>query len=1737
MTVDDDTHFLGGTSPAASGPAGSLFEGQVGAAYFLSMLASAEPRGLPGTIIDRIELQRAGEGYPLDDIIVQAHDGAGNLFTLEIQVKRTIDFTTSDAVFKNVVAQMAHAARKPGFWDRKHGLAVATARTSRKIDGAYQDVLTWARQIGTAEVFAERIAREGSSSEDMRKFVRTFKANLALVAFSNDDETVWKLLRRFQILIFDFTATGSASETLARERSARALIPDDAGRGGDLWTALTALATRVAAAGGDRTRETLRSDPDLANFRWAAEPRHIQALAALANDGADALADIRDQINGVSIGRATRVAEVRAGLEAGRYVEIRGDAGVGKSGILKHLAIQAQTETGVIVLKPGRTPTGGWSGLRERLRFEGAARDLLLELAADGTGLLFVDNLDLFSEEERPTVNDLIRAAASVPGFSVIATARRNFDVDELGWLAQDGLEELGRAPPIFVDELNESEVVEMAAAAPFLAGLLASSHPARDVTRNLFRLARLANRSSDAPVLRTETDMANEWWDTADGQPDGRRERQRVIRFLAEQALGPVAVFEVSSQPSSAVDALVRAETLQEYGDDKVGFRHDVLREWAVAKFIALDPQAIDRLRLDQLAPSYLARSIELYARSLIEQGEDCSAWDALLSRLSAQGVHATWRRAVLMALVHSEAASRALRAAQPRLLAKNGALLNELIRLTTAVDAQAARETFAESGFKLEAIPENLMIPAGPSWSRLILWILRLGDELPGGSLPDVVDLFTRWSTAMLGTDPLTPSLLRPLFNWLTAIEEDKDERGYSWSSGLFGNALTSSQIDALEVDLRRTFAMFANRNPALAAAYLQTVIARKQRERLAQELHEFSGTLAAAAPNEMADLFEAALIPPPRSEKLERYSRSSFEDRIFTFLDSQFLPVSPAQGPFYDLLVAAPETGKRLIRRLVDYAITAQTRNYPGDVKFIEIAFASGPRRFTWPHTYLWSRESYSRFYAVSSGLMALEAWAHGRVEAGASVDNVILEVIGNGDAPACYLLIAVDLILSHWPASKEIAIPFVANPDLIIRDRERQTREGIEMPDLFGLREIQREPVGPVSLKALNERPSRGTTLYETLKFYTHDENQEHRDRVVALLREAMERLPEPGSEANFGNPEFMVRHALNQLDAGNWAPVEGKLPDGRIVQALQYVAPQNEAAHLEPFRVESERRMLEVQIQKAAGKLLDAPGASKPEAVGFMADWARNNPPPKRDSDAGEDNDERNLSAWARGETSMNIALIAMRDGDEAVRSRARDWAHGVFAERLARPIDSMSGSHDRLQHNPLALAFAGYAFSLRDQSDESDIRRLLEIAGSDSIAAAPGFAASATAIAQVDERLLKAVLRCALRARIRCHRNWELDEAGQDAKKAELRASVDAGIALELDWLAGRAPEPHWPEFPFVDPSPRRGIRIGAASPPAPRAQRVGHKLFADSQGAAAWLDALTPVSNVADRPWLRDLVEHYREWTSNANGSGLEDDRDVERAPSEWNDAYFKLMAACLPGLTASEVDSFALELIAGISPNASLSASAKLVRNADVLFLDFDAIDASVMLHVRQSLSDLLRRHYGWDRFASERSPSSETHMADTVSALLFHVYNHGIAPPKCYLSLGLVEKTHPLLPVVTALATAAPTILVATETMTFLAISPHAAQLSFAIEIGKGWVSSRPDDTQFWVGYAIGRKLCHWLNKLLEIVPEAFRTEGAYRNDIDTILGALVRVGVPEASQLEARIAGKVPPLPAP
>src|SRR5262249_30524720 len=155
----------------------------------------------------------------------------------------------------------------------------------------------------------------------------------------------------------------------------------------------------------------------------------------------------------------------------------------------------------------------------------------------------------------------------------------------------------------------SEAEILELSETEPRLAGLLVDRHPARAVVRNLYRLSRLAARPASGPTPTTELDMAEQWWVSADGERgDGRLGRTRLLRALAEMALGGAFALDVRSQALAPIYALVKSETLRDLGSDWVTFRHDVLRQWAIGNFLAADESAFEKLPLGKPASAVLA-------------------------------------------------------------------------------------------------------------------------------------------------------------------------------------------------------------------------------------------------------------------------------------------------------------------------------------------------------------------------------------------------------------------------------------------------------------------------------------------------------------------------------------------------------------------------------------------------------------------------------------------------------------------------------------------------------------------------------------------------------------------------------------------------------------------------------------------------------------------------------------------------------------------------------------------------------------------------------------------------------------------------------------------------------------------------------------------------------------------------------------------------------------------------
>jgi hypothetical protein len=427
------THFLvmlenaedrsqSGSSPASRGGAGAYIEGELGAFYLLAMLARAEPRGLPGSQIGRVRFQGVEEGFALDDIVVHGNSAAGPSL-LEIQSKRTIKFSPKDSVFKEVCEQIAKAVADSTLTEDLHQLAVATQRTSYKISGPYQDVLAWARAVDTSAAFFNRLEAEGVASPDMRQFVDSFRMHLVAAGITDDNDVIWHIIRRFQILEFDFESSAPLARTYALDRARLVLAPEDSARADALWSTLIEIALETAKAGSSLDHEKLREKILDKGFRLAGERDFATARAKLDEMARHALAEIGETVARIHVPRTDALAAVAAARDMHRYVEIRGGPGAGKSAVLRHVAGRVLHEARAMVLDPLGTPAGGWIQMASALGVSATAREFLSDLASSGGAVLFIDSLDMFIDpRQQITVNAILREVAWIAGTSASIT-------------------------------------------------------------------------------------------------------------------------------------------------------------------------------------------------------------------------------------------------------------------------------------------------------------------------------------------------------------------------------------------------------------------------------------------------------------------------------------------------------------------------------------------------------------------------------------------------------------------------------------------------------------------------------------------------------------------------------------------------------------------------------------------------------------------------------------------------------------------------------------------------------------------------------------------------------------------------------------------------------------------------------------------------------------------------------------------------------------------------------------------------------------------------------------------------------------------------------------------------------------------------------------------------------------------------------------------------------------------
>jgi hypothetical protein len=194
--------------------------------------------------------------------------------------------------------------------------------------------------------------------------------------------------------------------------------------------------------------------------------------------------------------------------------------------------------------------------------------------------------------------------------------------------------------------------------------------------------------------------------------------------------------------------------------------------------------------------------------------------------------------------------------------------------------------------------------------------------------------------------------------------------------------------------------------------------------------------------------------------------------------------------------------------------------------------------------------------------------------------------------------------------------------------------------------------------------------------------------------------------------------------------------------------------------------------------------------------------------------------------------------------------------------------------------------------------------------------------------------------------------------------------------------------------------------------------------------------------------------------------------------------------------------------------------------VRSVDDVYFNGTALDDGTAVHNRMTLARRLMSSRRWEWQRRDLSDGIISRLGPAIATLVFNDFGH-FQPAKCYLSPKGIDRLDPFLPVLKELAESGPFLFMATTLLNLLEVSPRPTHLGLVCAAAKGWLVSRPDSWEFWIGHAIGRRVCSLIEKFLSLDPNLFSSSQPVRRETDDLLGSLVRLGVSEAHRLEGAL----------
>lgn len=608
---------------SASG-AGFTFEDKVAAFLLCEMLAGRGSLGSWFGVTEKLERQ-AVDWEPFGDLRLTVLNGVGKLVKCGGSVKSNRQ-VSSNGCTDDLCAGLWVTMEKTVFVRGEDVLALFCSPLSQDVHQHLHSLCNQAIESDPARLDQKVVHAEPRKIYD---------------SFRNPNDTSeaglpGHILAHFVSREFDFedTASRDAAEALRLCREVLSLDTANDQSAADLWNALLLIAQTLRTTGGEVTREKLATKLR-PRFKLRDDPCDETEWSRIRNFSNAWLSEIDTALpGGFTIPRVKELQLIRGKLVKGRVLPLLGETGLGKSALVKLLALEfVHSGAEVVWMKADRFD----ELCRAIPKFVQVCRRTRRD-----QGLIVFDAVEgCYEATKLKAISQTIQELTSdqETSWHVVLTCQTP------GWdrVLLSLIKHLGETPVLMkhleFTELSDEDFAQVCGRYPSVARLAEQAHLSRVLKSPKMLDVLLGGQLAEDRVLVSEADMVEWWWEKQVRGANAISAEERVacnlaIRMADELCteLPPDAV----AGSEEATKNLARNRVLRITGDRRLKFQHDLLADWSrVMHLRSLGTGAVTFMRTHAQNPPWL-RAIRLLSQHLLERATDLERWRGVVAECS---------------------------------------------------------------------------------------------------------------------------------------------------------------------------------------------------------------------------------------------------------------------------------------------------------------------------------------------------------------------------------------------------------------------------------------------------------------------------------------------------------------------------------------------------------------------------------------------------------------------------------------------------------------------------------------------------------------------------------------------------------------------------------------------------------------------------------------------------------------------------------------------------------------------------------------------------------------------------------------------------------------------------------------------------------------------------------------------------------------------------------------------